>query len=288
MIEKLGLFFNEEVQRLIDSFAYCFKVKITIFSLGMEELLVGLQNPGSRFCRLIQKELHFRYRCCRQDQLMCERCKQKQELLIYNCYAGLREAVLPIKTGETSIGYAMLGQFRTREELPAEIVRDWTGRGFRPETLKAAFLEQPFFDQAALDNMLRLFSMLVGFIVTREYVKVRRPGLVEQTVRWLENRLAEPLSLEDIAAAMNRSKSTISHRIKQQLGLSFKQLCILKRIQRFESIVSAEPQITIQEAAARVGYDDPYYFSRIYKKVRLTAPSKFIQSLKDAPPPGIL
>jgi AraC-like DNA-binding protein len=87
--------------------------------------------------------------------------------------------------------------------------------------------------------------------------------------------------MDDIAAAMNRSKSTISHRIKQQLGLSFKQLCILKRIQRFESIASAEPQISIQEAAARVGYDDPYYFSRVYKKVRLTAPSQYMKSLKD-------
>ena len=67
---KLGLFFDEEVQRLIDSFAYCFKVKITIFSARMEEMIVGLQNPGSAFCQLIQKKLRFRYRCCRQDKLM--------------------------------------------------------------------------------------------------------------------------------------------------------------------------------------------------------------------------
>jgi AraC-like DNA-binding protein/ligand-binding sensor protein len=287
MTEKLGLFFNEEVQRLIDSFAYCFKVKITVFSSGIEELLVGLQNPGSRFCQLIQKELHFRYRCCRQDKLMCERCKQKHELLIYHCYAGLREAVLPIKIEENLIGYAMLGQFRTQNELPGEIVRDWLSQGFKIETLKTAFLEQPFFDQTALDNMLRLFSMLVSFIVTREYVKVRRPGLVEQTVRWLEDHIAEPVSIDDIAAAMNRSKSTISHRIKQQLGLSFKQLCILKRIQRFESIASSEPHISIHEAAARVGYEDPYYFSRIYKKIRLTAPSQYIKSIKDTPLPGV-
>jgi AraC-like DNA-binding protein len=110
---------------------------------------------------------------------------------------------------------------------------------------------------------------------------------VEQTVRWLENHAAEPVNLDDIAAAMNRSKSTISHRIKQQLGISFKQLCILKRNQRVESIASAEPQISIHEAAARVGYDDPYYFSRIYKKVRLTAPSQFMRSLKDSLPPEI-
>jgi AraC-like DNA-binding protein len=286
MIEKLRLFFNEEVQQLIDSFAYCFKVKITVFSPEMEELLVGLQNPGSQFCRLIQKDLHFHSRCRCQDKRMCERCNQKHGLLIYNCYAGLREAVLPINIEGTCIGYAMLGQFRTREELSGEIVRDWLGRGFKAETLHAAFLEQPFFDQQAQDNMLRLFSMLVSFIVTREYVKVRRPGLMEQTIRWLEDHIAEPVRLDDIAAAMNRSKSTISHRIKQHSGLSFKQFCILKRIQRFERIVSTEPHISVHEAAARVGYDDPCYFSRIYKKVRLTVPSQFIRSGREGRSPG--
>ncbi|MDR2020227.1 MAG: PocR ligand-binding domain-containing protein [Treponema sp.] len=283
MTEKLNLFFDEEVQRLIDSFAYCFKVKITVFSAGMEELIVGLQNPGSRFCQLVQKKLRFRYRCCRQDKLMCERCERKRELLVYHCYAGLSEVVIPIQVEETFIGYGMLGQFRTRERLSEEISQDWIKAGFDRKTLEAAFLEQPFFDQPALDNMLRLFSMLVAFIVTREYVKVRRPGLTERVLQWLEAHIADSgnLDLDKIAAAMQRSRSTVSHTIKRQLGLSFKQLCILKRIQRFESLIAADPGISIREAAVRVGYEDPFYFSRIYKKIRLAPPSAYIKSVRE-------
>jgi AraC-like DNA-binding protein/ligand-binding sensor protein len=284
MFEKLGLFFDEEVQRLIDSFAYCFKVKITVFSSSMEELIVGLQNPGAHFCQLIQKGLRFRYRCCRQDKLMCERCEREHKLLVYHCYAGLSEAVIPITIQDTLIGYAMLGQFRTYEKLSKEILKDWSKAKFDEKTLEHAFLAQPFFDQPALDNMLRLFSMLVSFIVTREYVKVRRPGIVEKVVQYLEAHITEPVDLNTIAAAMNRSRSTISHTIKQQLGLSFKQLCILKRIQRFESIVIMDPHISIQEAAVQVGYEDPFYFSRIYKKIRLTAPSTYIKSVRENKP----
>jgi AraC-like DNA-binding protein len=145
-------------------------------------------------------------------------------------------------------------------------------------------------DKTALDNMLRLFSMLISFIVTREYVKIRRPGLTEKVIQWLEDHIADPPDLNETAAAMNRSRSTISHVIKQHLGLSFKQLCILKRIQRFESIIALDPNLSIQEAAARVGYEDPFYFSRIYKKVRLAPPSTYIksirnhQTMKDSPP----
>jgi AraC-like DNA-binding protein/ligand-binding sensor protein len=278
MIEKLGLFFNEEVQRLVDSFAYCFKVKITVFSSEMEELVVGLQNPGSRFCQMIQKKLRFRYRCCRQDKLMCKRSEQRHECVIYHCHAGLSESVMPIELEGTLIGYGMLGQFRTAHELPEETVQNWISAGFDRKTLHAAFMEQPFFDKTGLDNMLRLFSVLISFIVTREYVKVRRPGLTEKVLQWLEDHIEYPFNLREVAAAMNRSQSTISHTIKQHLGLSFKQLCIFKRIQRFETIVVLDPNLSIQEAAARVGYEDPFYFSRIYKKVRLVSPSTYIKS----------
>ncbi len=281
MAGKLGLFFDHEVQRLIDSFAFCFRVKITVFSSNMEELIVGLQNPGARYCRLIQKRMRLRYRCCRQDKLMCERCGARLRLMVYRCHAGLSEAVLPLEVDGNLIGYGMLGQFRTVAAPPEDMVRDWAAAGHQAEELEAAFKEQPYFDQATLDNMLSLFSMLFAFVVTRDYVRVRRPPLVESVVAYLEDHMSEAVELEAVAAAVNRSRSAVSHAVKRRLGLSFKQLCILKKIQKFESIVALDPGLSIKEAAEKVGYGDPLYFSRIYKKVRLAAPTTYIRSLRD-------
>ena len=284
---KLGLFFDEEVQRLIDSFAYCFKVKITIFSARMEELIVGIQNPGSAFCQLIQKKLRYRYRCCRQDKLMCESCAREDKIIVYHCYAGPYEIVVPIKIEGKLIGYGLLGQFRSDSGLPDDIIQAWENGGFSLEELKEAYEIQPFFDKLSLDNMLRLFSMLIAFIITREYVHIRRPGVTEQVIRWLDENIASPLSLGEAALAVKCSRSTISHTIKRQLGMSFKKICILKKIQRFESLIAADPVLSIQEAAALVGYDDPLYFSRIYKKVRLAAPSHYVNTVRNAGLAGI-
>ena len=277
---KLGLFFDEEVQRLIDSFAYCFKVKITIFSARMEEMAVGLQNPGSAYCQLIQKMLRFRYRCCHQDKLMCELCEKQDEIIVYNCYAGLCEVIVPIKIEGKLIGYGVVGQFRTGSGLPEDLIQTWIDAGLAPIELQAAYNAQPFFNKPDLDNMLRLFSMLVSFIVTREYVRLRRPGVTEQVIHWLDEHIAEPLGLDDVAAAVKCSRSTISHTIKRHLGMNFKKICIIKKIQRFESLIVSNPGLSIQEAAAMVGYDDPFYFSRIYKKIRFAAPSSYVESVR--------
>jgi len=281
MAGKLGLFFDPEVQRLIDSFAYCFRVKITVFSPEMEELIVGLQNPGSAYCRLIQNGLRIRYRCCRQDKLMCEQCGRRGKLTVYRCHVGLSEAILPIEVDGKLIGYGMLGQFRTIEAPLAETAAEWKRAGMDEATLVQAFREQPLYDREAQDNMLALFSMLVSYIVSRDFVRVRRAQLVERVLSWLEDHLAESVELEEVADAMGRSRSAVSHALKRQLGMSFKQLAILRKIQKFESIIARAPDTSIQSAAAAVGYDDPLYFSRIYKKIRLSPPSVYARSMRD-------
>jgi AraC-like DNA-binding protein len=211
---------------------------------------------------------------------MCGQCEQKDKMIVYHCYAGLSELVVPIKIEKKLIGYGLLGQFKTGNGLPPEITNAWTKAGFVPDELKEAYEAQPFFDKTTLDNMLRLFSMLISFIVTREYVRLRSPGITERVIHWLDEHIAEPISLDDAAAEIHYSGSTISHTLKRQLGMSFKRLCVLKKIQRFESIIAANPELSIQEAASLVGYMDPMYFSRIYKKFRLAAPSSYVSSVR--------
>jgi ligand-binding sensor protein len=281
--EKLGIFFDEEVQRLVDSFTYCFKVRVTVFSAEFEDIIMGFPYRLSDFCQLIRQELHSAPHCIKQNCLMCRQCAGQDTPLIYRCHAGLTESVMPIKVNKAIIGYAMIGQFRTQNDFSQDLKQKCRDAGFDSEALQTAFMALPFFDEPTTQNMINLFSMLTTYIVTREYMNVRRPGLTEQISHWLEEHIAEPVGIDDVAAAMYRSPSTIYHTIKQRLGISFKQLCILKRIERFESIIAAEPDITIREAVARIGYDDPLYFSRVYKKIRLVPPSSYIKSARENP-----
>jgi AraC-like DNA-binding protein len=288
MTKNSELFFDDEARRLIDSFALCFKIHIRIFSAGMDDLMAEHRNSDVPFCHLIREGLGPYARCCRQAVLIREFRKPDIESMVYHCYAGLAEAVVPVKLRGILAGYALLDQFRIQRDIPESLPRLWVKNGSDPESLVTAFSEQPYFDRNALENMLHLFSMLITFLFSREYVKIRRSGLAENVADWLETHISEPLDLTRIASVMNRSRSTISHTIKRQLGMSFKELCILKRIQRFEHIIAGNPGISIREAAALAGYRDPFYFSRIYKKVRFSAPSAYLKTQRKKAPPGNL
>jgi AraC-like DNA-binding protein len=177
----------------------------------------------------------------------------------------------------------MVGQFRTGDAVPEAIQGEWRKKGYDIEILKKAFSGQPYFDRAGAENMLNLFSMLCEFIVSRDYIRFRHLDIAGQTLRWIEEHISGPLTLAEASGHIGYSESTISHTVKRRLGMNFKQLCILKKIERFERIIADEPALSIEEAASRAGYDDASYFSRLYKQVRSQRPSEFVQALRLVP-----
>jgi AraC-like DNA-binding protein len=268
--------FDEEVQRLIDSFSYCFKVRVTIFSSGGEDLVIGYPYGLSPYCLLIRESLGLERACLKQNSQSFIRSRKLRRPLLYHCHAGLAEAVMPIISGESLAGYAMIGQFRMWEKPPEEITRICKDAPPSPPgALEAAFSDLPLFDRPTVHNMLHLFSMLVQFIVSREYVKIKRLDLAERISHWLDKRAAGPVSLTEAAEAMCYSPSTVSHTVKQAFGMSFKQFHTYKRVLMFERVLKKSPALTISEAAEQAGYDDALYFSRIYKKLRRRTPKEF-------------
>jgi AraC-like DNA-binding protein len=286
-MNTIDLFLDEKVKSLIDSFSYCFKVPITIFSADLkDELVMGFYSM-SGYCSLIWKHLHYESRCRELDLKMCLRSLNNAVPQFYVCHAGMVDAAVPIKLenvekdGRGLAGYAMIGQIRTRDTfIPNEVHQKWRQNGFDTEVLRNAFNERPFFEKEALENMLNLFSMLCDFIVSKGYIRFRRPDIASEALRWVEKHVSGPLVFSELAKHLGYSQNTVLNALKKRLNVTFRQLCILKKIERFERIVSENPSITIEEAALMAGYNDASYFSRVYKKARSATPSAFIKSAR--------
>jgi len=281
MKRKLDVFYDKEVQQLIDSFARCFRVRFTIFSTSGEDMILGFPYGVSSFCEIVREKLHLLPACRSQNLVMCRKCEKEQEPVVYRCHAGIYEAVTPITMGkdnQTIIGYAMIGQFRVKGDK--DVQKNLAGisetAGLDSAVLRDAFLELPLYNKEEFHNIINFFSVLVNFIVKGEYIKVKKLGLAEKISSYLDNHIAEQITIDAVASAVYRSESNIYHSVKQRYGISFKQLYTIKRIQCFEQLITAEPNLTITEAALKVGFEDPLYFSRIYKKNRHIPPSVFV------------
>ncbi len=274
------LFFHPQVKELIEDFSYCFDVKITFFSPQMYEYIVGYHTQFSDFCTMLQTNMHYRYRCLHQDNTMCSKCRRTKDKVVYKCYAGLMEAIIPIIKDDEILVYVFIGQFRTSDNIPEEILTAWKAKGYDESQLVKAFMDRPCFSNERLERMLNILQRNIEFIVSTEGMKVRRPELVEEVMIYIEKHLREDITIKDVSASLSKSESTISHTIKKELGISFKDLLIDRRLKFFEHQVIINPALQIKDAIENTGYEDALYFSRLYKKKRGCSPSSFINGVR--------
>lgn len=274
MDSALKIILNDEVQRIFDHFAASFGIAIVFYSIDGKILRRGLNRPPSPFCALIQNRLFNRALCIEMDEEMCRRCNRSKKPAGYRCHAGIEEAVAPLYVKGQLTGYAMIGQFRTTDRIDPGVLSKARKHGLEKE-LREAFGQLPRFSGEQAKNILGLFSMLMDYIATKEIVSVGGERIVGRVLAHIEEHLTEKVGIRDAAQAVGQSISTVSHHLKRATGKTFTQHLNEARMQRAEEHMRQSPECSIQEIAEQVGYNDPFYFSRIYRKLRGTTPSRF-------------
>ncbi|HEX2619244.1 MAG TPA: AraC family transcriptional regulator [Phototrophicaceae bacterium] len=100
---------------------------------------------------------------------------------------------------------------------------------------------------------------------------------LEATLTFLHQNIQRDVTLGEMANHAGLSISHFSFLFKQQTGYSPIDYFIHLKMQRACALLSLSHN-TIQEIAYEVGYDDPYYFSRIFKKIMGISPRHYRQT----------
>lgn len=90
----------------------------------------------------------------------------------------------------------------------------------------------------------------------------------------ITHNLAKNFSIEELAQQVFLSPSRLSHLFKDALGMSLVQWREEQRILEAKKLLYFS-DIPINSLAKSLGYDDPFYFSKIFKKHTNLSPSQF-------------
>ncbi len=84
---------------------------------------------------------------------------------------------------------------------------------------------------------------------------------------YFRTHISEPIELDRIAEYFNISKPTLCRRVKQLTGKTVLQIGEQIKIEWAKTLLATgRPFVNVSEVARRVGYDDPLYFSRVFRK----------------------
>ncbi|WP_281388075.1 helix-turn-helix domain-containing protein [Puniceicoccus vermicola] len=138
------------------------------------------------------------------------------------------------------------------------------------------------------DLKQRRLDLLSGWILV-ELQKIQReehetsslPHPVKTAREILDTRYHETLDLSDLAAEIYISADHLRHLFKQNLGESPLHYLIRKRLDVACELLTFT-DLPVQEIAAQVGLENPYYFSRLFKKRLGKTPSEYRQEKRSS------
>lgn len=124
-------------------------------------------------------------------------------------------------------------------------------------------------------------SQLLGHLLALIYYppvkltkKLNENSYVEQTINYFQTHLDQTITLKKLADYNNLSASHLSRIFKEETGYSPIDFFIHLKIKKACQLLDMT-NLSIKAIAARLGYSDQYYFSRIFKKIMNLPPSKY-------------
>ena len=104
--------------------------------------------------------------------------------------------------------------------------------------------------------------------------KSAQNDLLSEILAYMNKRLTEPLTIEDICHEFFISRSSLQALFKTHLNTSPKNYLLNIKLQKSKELIR-ENQYTISEIAYRLGFSSIHYFSRLFKKYFNTTPSDY-------------
>ena len=139
-------------------------------------------------------------------------------------------------------------------------------------------VERPFMSPTE-GELSRMLALLVTPPVVVE------PRLSEAALRrYLIEHVAEPLSLDGMAADFGVSRFHLSRRAKVLFGVSLGHTSRDIKLALSLALLDAPTvDLSIAEVARRVGYDDPLYFSKVFRRAMGKSPRDYRDERRGVP-----
>jgi two-component system response regulator YesN len=102
-------------------------------------------------------------------------------------------------------------------------------------------------------------------------------NIVSKAKTYIDENYEKELTLDSVARKIAISPYYLSKLFKDEIGENFIEYLTRLRIERAKKLLE-ENQLSIKEICMSVGYSDPNYFSRIFKKVEGVTPTEYRDS----------
>jgi AraC-like DNA-binding protein/mannose-6-phosphate isomerase-like protein (cupin superfamily) len=122
-------------------------------------------------------------------------------------------------------------------------------------------------------RMKELLLQMVAVLFERD-AAARSGRAFEKSLQHINERLAETITVEELAKMEGVTKEHYSSAFKKRYGVPPSEFIVRKRLSSAKGLLAAGG-LTVKEIAYRCGFPDQYYFSRVFSRREGMPPSRY-------------
>jgi AraC-like DNA-binding protein len=101
--------------------------------------------------------------------------------------------------------------------------------------------------------------------------------IAQDAIRYIRDHFAENISRDELAARLDCSPAHFSRLFSRNTGYGFKDFLIQCRMEKAKELL-CHSRLQIAAIATAIGYEDPFQFSKVFRKRAGVSPRQFRQS----------
>lgn len=137
-----------------------------------------------------------------------------------------------------------------------------------------SMVQQPYYQQIAQGLLLAILANATRLLDERQQQTEdprQKSGKVKQ---YLEAHYDKPITLESLSEAVYISKHYLAHMFKEHVGVSPIRYLTTLRMGKAQDLLRGT-SLSIREIALQLSYEDPQYFSQVFKKTFGLTPAQY-------------
>ncbi|MEO0854257.1 MAG: AraC family transcriptional regulator, partial [Cyanobacteria bacterium J06648_11] len=162
--------------------------------------------------------------------------------------------------------------------LPAPAQRTWSERcraiASELDLKQLGYVE-------AVQSLLRLMLVDTARLASEqlEGISAQSRPLLGQVFRVIDARFDEPISLADVAETVGRSKSYLTGLVRRETGRTVLGWILERRLREAKRLLG-QTDLSVETVAESVGFNNPAYFIRQFRKSNGVTPHSWRQELR--------
>lgn len=127
-----------------------------------------------------------------------------------------------------------------------------------------------------IGNLYRLFQYMIDTSSNKPADKEQDKSMkyIKDVISFITKKYAEPIKIQDIADACGLDRSYLSKLFKHVTNYTPQEYLVFFRMRKATQLLK-NPRIPIQNVAYSVGYNDPFAFSKMFKKELGISPTRY-------------